>query len=154
MVDSPPPPKKKKKFQNTHKHNSAVRPFNLICCGWILKKIDEISIYNQQVNKVTPHFTFMRRAQNADIHWIGCPKILPPSAPVLYWLSHVTCISSLEAKNVAFHTAKNVQIQYKLFSLFLNESFEHDLWHVHWSLTCLQCSLCLQQEASCATMNE
>ena len=24
--------------------------------------------YNQHINKVTPHFTFMRRAQNADTH--------------------------------------------------------------------------------------
>ena len=30
---------------------------------------------------------------------IGCPQIFPLSAPVLYWLSHLTCISSLRAKN-------------------------------------------------------
>ena len=30
---------------------------------------------------------------------LGCPKIFPLSAPVLYWLSHLTCISSLKAKN-------------------------------------------------------
>ena len=28
----------------------------------------------------------------------GCPKIVSLSAPVLYWLSHLTCISSLKAK--------------------------------------------------------
>ena len=35
---------------------------------WLnLNKIDEIIFfYNQHINKVTPHFTFMRRAQNAD----------------------------------------------------------------------------------------
>ena len=30
---------------------------------------------------------------------LGCPKIIPPSVPVLYWLWHLTCISSLKAKN-------------------------------------------------------
>ena len=30
---------------------------------------------------------------------IGCPKIFSLSASVLYWLSHLTCISSLKAKN-------------------------------------------------------
>ena len=46
----------------------------------------------------------MRRTQNADTHAlkhrISCPKIFPLSAPVLYWLSHLTCISNLKAKNV------------------------------------------------------
>ena len=55
------------------------------------------------MNKVTPHFTFIRRAKNADTpmhsNSLGCPKICPPSAPVLYWLSHLTCISILNAKN-------------------------------------------------------
>ena len=36
---------------------------------WLnLNKIDEIFFYNQHINKVTPHFTFMRRAQKADTH--------------------------------------------------------------------------------------
>ena len=51
------------------------------CVLWLnLNKIDEISFffflqsahklvfYNQHINKVTPHFTFMRRAQNADTY--------------------------------------------------------------------------------------
>ena len=29
----------------------------------------------------------------------NCPEIFPLSAQVLYWLSHLTCISSLKAKN-------------------------------------------------------
>ncbi|WP_419635315.1 hypothetical protein, partial [Thiolapillus sp.] len=33
-------------------------------------------------------------------------KTAPPSAPVLHWLSHLTCISSMKAKNFDFHTAK------------------------------------------------
>ena len=36
---------------------------------WLnLNKINGINFYNQHINKVTPHFTFMRRAQNADTH--------------------------------------------------------------------------------------
>ena len=54
---------------------------------------------------------------------IGCPKIFPLSTPVLYWLSHLTCISSLKAKNDEFHTAKNIQIQPTPFSLFLYQFF-------------------------------
>ena len=30
---------------------------------------------------------------------ISCPQILPLSAPVLFWLSHLTCISNLKARN-------------------------------------------------------
>ena len=30
---------------------------------------------------------------------IGCPQIFPLSAPVLYWLSHLTCIWRVKAKN-------------------------------------------------------
>ena len=36
---------------------------------WLnLNKINEIFFYNQHINKVTPHSTFMRRAQDADTH--------------------------------------------------------------------------------------
>ena len=65
---------------------------------------------------------------------IGCPKIFPQSAPVLYWLSHLTCISSLKAKNVDFHTAKNIQIQATLFLYFQTNSYKltSDLFVVVW----------------------
>ncbi len=70
---------------------------------WLnLNKIKEISFYNQHINKVTPHFTFMRRAQNADTHALKQHRLsqnISLSAPVLYWLSHLTCILSLKAKN-------------------------------------------------------
>ena len=58
--------------------------------------------YNQHINKVTPHFTFMRRLKRQipmHTNSIGCPKKLPLSAPVLYWLSHLARISSVKAKN-------------------------------------------------------
>ena len=52
--------KSKKKF-----HNKAVQS-NIL---WLnLNNVGEISIFNQHINKVTPHFTFMCRAQNADTH--------------------------------------------------------------------------------------
>ena len=66
----PVPHLKKKK-----KHNKAVQSKRLLLN---LNKINEIWVfYNQQINKVTPHFTFMRRAQNADTHahkQHRCPK--------------------------------------------------------------------------------
>ena len=67
---------------------------------------------------------------------IGCPKIFPPSAPVLYWLSHLTCISSLKAQNEQirwFHKAKKIQIQPTFFSLFLDEFLEIDLRSILWT---------------------
>ena len=46
-------------------HGKTVQSYIL----WLnLNKIIETSFYNQHINKVTPHFTFLRRAQNADTH--------------------------------------------------------------------------------------
>ena len=46
-------------------HDKTVQ-FNIM---WLnLNKIDEIFFLNQHINKVTPHFSFMRRAQNAHTH--------------------------------------------------------------------------------------
>ena len=54
---------------------------------------------------------------------IGCPKIFPPSAPVLYWLSHLTCISSLKAKNerktLIFKKLKIFRYKQHFFAIFL-----------------------------------
>ena len=98
MIWSTDPSKNVFKKTRTHKM-SMIRPSNRIYCGWQWGKY----FYNQRINKVTPHFTFMRRAQNADTHALKqhrlSPKYFPPSAPVLYWLSHLTCISSLKAKD-------------------------------------------------------
>ena len=66
---------------------------------------------------------------------IGCPKILPLSAPVLYWLSHLTCISSLKVKNgrkTLVFTQLKMSDTSNIFSLFLE-----DLWPIDCSLTCL-----------------
>ena len=73
----------------------------------------------------------MRRVQNADTHALKqhrlSQNISPVSAPVLYWLPYLTHISSLKAKNVDLHTAKNIQIQPIFFPLFLDELLETDL---------------------------
>ena len=71
---------------------------------WLnLNKNNDVSFfYNHHINKVTPHFTFMRRDQNADTYALKQHRLsqnISLSAPVLYWLSHLTCISSLKAKN-------------------------------------------------------
>ena len=67
----------------------------------------------------------MSRAQKADTYALKQHRLsedLPLSAPVLHWLSHLIRILSLKAKkkkkkakNVDFHTAKNVQKQATLF---------------------------------------
>ena len=40
-------------------------------------------IYNQHISKVTPHFTFMRRAQNADTHALKQHRLYPKQFPCL-----------------------------------------------------------------------
>ena len=45
------------------KFHDMVVQFNILCLN-LTKSLS----YNQQINKVTPHFTFMRRAQNPDTH--------------------------------------------------------------------------------------
>ena len=70
---------------------------------------------------------------------LGCPKILPLSASVLYWLSHLTCISSLKAKNerkTFIFTQLKISRYSQPFSLFLDEFLETDLRPVYFSLTC------------------
>ena len=84
----------------------------------------------------------MRRAQTQIPMYsnsIGCPKIFPPSAPVLYWLSHLTCISSLKAKNerktLIFTQLEISRYKQHFFSLFLDEFLETDLRPIYCSLT-------------------
>ena len=62
FLKNPPPPKKKKK----NLHEKAVQT-NIL---WLtLNKIRDVSILQSEVkNKGTPHFTFMRRAQNVVTH--------------------------------------------------------------------------------------
>ena len=76
MLFNPPPLKKKKNQKN---HDTAVQS-NIL---WLnLNKISEKSFYNQQINQVTPHFTFMRRVQNADTHAIKQYRLSQNSSPV------------------------------------------------------------------------
>ena len=93
---------------------------------WLnLNKIIETSFYNQHVNKVTPHFTFMRRAQNADTHahkqhWLS-QNILPVGSSFVLVIAsdmHLEPESENRAKNVHFHTTETIQIQSTLFRYF------------------------------------
>ena len=93
---------------------------------WLnLNKIDEIFFHNQHINKVTPHFTFMRRAQNADTHALKqhrlSQNIFPVCSSFLLVIAsdmHLEPESKKRAKNVHFHTTKNIQIHSTLFCYF------------------------------------
>ena len=49
--------------------NSTIRPSNRM-------------FYNQHINKVTSHFTLMRRAQNVDTHALKQPRLSQNISPV------------------------------------------------------------------------
>ena len=98
---------------------------------WLnLSKIDDILkknfFYNQHINKVTPHFTFMRRAQHADTHAHKqhrlSQNIFPVGSSFVLVIAsdmHLEYESEKRAKkNVHFHTTKNIQIQFTLFRYF------------------------------------
>ena len=77
---------------------------------------------------VTPRFTFMRRAQNADTHALKqyrLPQNISPvcSSSVLAIASdmHLEPESEKRTKNVDFHTSKKYPVTINTFSLFLDE---------------------------------
>ena len=80
---------------------------------------------------MTPHFTFMRRAQYADTHALKQPRLSQNISPVCssYILviaadMHLESESEKRAENVDLHTAKNIQIQPTLFRYFWTNSYE------------------------------
>ena len=77
------------------------------------------------MNEVTPHFTFMRRAQNADTHAPKQPRLSQNIFPVCSSFvlviasdMHLEPESENEQKNVHFHVTKYIQIQSTLFRYF------------------------------------
>ena len=71
---------------------------------------------------------------------LGCPKIFPLPSPVLYWLSHLTCISSLKAKTerkTLIYTQLKDPDTTNTFSLFLDQFLETHLRPIYCSLTCV-----------------
>ena len=97
---------------------------------WLnLSKINDISFfYNHHINKVTPHSTFMRRAQNADTNALKqhrqsqnmspvCSSFVLVIAPDMH-LESESEKKKKRAKKVDLHTAKNIQIQSTLFLYF------------------------------------
>ena len=81
--------------------------------------------YNQHINKVTSHFTFMRQAQNADTHALKQHRLSQNISPVCFSFvlviasdMHLESESGKRAKNIDLHTAKNLQIQPTLFRYF------------------------------------
>ena len=68
--------------------------------------------YNQQINKVTPHFTFMRWVQNADTHALKQHRLSQNISPICSSFVLVTASdmhlepeSEKRAKNVDFHSS-------------------------------------------------
>ena len=84
-----------------------------------------MSISQSADKQGTPHLTFMRRAQNADTHALKQHRPSQNSSPfcssvvlVIAADIHLDSKSEERAKNVDFHTAKNVQKQATLFRYF------------------------------------
>ena len=81
--------------------------------------------YNQQINKVTPYFTFMRRAQNADTHALKQHRLsltisLVYSNFVLVIASdmHMEPESEKRARNVIFTQLKISRYKQHFFAIF------------------------------------
>ena len=102
--------------------------------------------YTQHINKAIPHFTFMRRAQNADTHALKQHRLSQNIFPCLLQFCtgsriwHASRVwkrktSEERAKNVDFHTAKKCTCTTNTFSLFLNDFLETDLRPIYSSLT-------------------
>ena len=66
--------------------------------------------YNQHINKVTPH---LRRAQNADTYALKQPCLVLVTSDM-----HLESESEKRAKDVDFHTTKNIKLQPTLFRYF------------------------------------
>ena len=89
-------------------HDKAVQSNTL----WLnLNKIGGKSILHQHINKVTPHFTFMRRAQNADTHALKQYRLSQNTSPVCSSFvlviasdMHLEPESEKRANNVDLHT--------------------------------------------------
>ena len=69
--------------------------------------------YNQHINKVTPHFTFIRRAQNADTRALKQPQLSQNIPPVCFSFvlviasdMHLEYESEKRAKNVDYTQLK------------------------------------------------
>ena len=82
--------------------------------------------YYQHINKVTPHFTFVGWAQNADTHALKQHWLSKNISPICYSFvlvmtsdMHLQPESEKRPKNVDFHTQrKNIQTQSTLFRYF------------------------------------
>ena len=78
----------------------------------ILNKIGEILFfYNQHINKVTPHFSFVRRAQNADTHAHKQHRLSQNISTICFSFilviasdMHLESESEKRAKNVDLHS--------------------------------------------------
>ena len=91
-------------------------------------KQNQSVFYNQHINKVTPHFTFMHRAQNADTHALKQPRLSQNISRVCSSFELVIAsdmhLESESEKRWFTHSKKKkkkIHIQ-PSFSLFLDDS--------------------------------
>ena len=129
-------------FFNQNQKKSTIRPSNLIYRDWISTKSMRWVFYNQHINKVIPislSCAGLKTQIPMHSNSIGCPKIFPLSAPVLY-LSHLTRISSLSAKNerktLIYKQLKISRYNQHFFAIFrpnlLNWPLTSDLFNAVW----------------------
>ena len=78
-------------------------------------KQNQSVIYNQQINKVTPHFNFMRQAQNADTHALKQHRLSTDISPVCSSFVLVTA-SDMHLKPEGEKRAKNVNASTQAFT--------------------------------------
>ena len=99
-------------------------------------------LYNQQINKLTPHFTFMHWAQNADTHALKQHRLSQNISPVCS--SFVLVIASdMHLRSQSGKTSEKRWFTHSwkyadttnTFSLFLDEFLETDLRPFYCSLT-------------------
>ena len=92
-----------------------------------LNKISGISFLQSAHKQGTPHFIFMRRAQNSDTHALKqhrlSQNISTACSSFGYRIStctdmHLESESEKRAKNVDLHTTNNIKIQPTLFRYF------------------------------------
>ena len=124
MIRSTDPSRNVSTQKKTQKFHDKTVQSNIL---WLnLNKINEISFFfNQHIHKVTPHFTFTRRAQNADTHALKQHRLSQNISPdcscfvlVLASDMHLEPESENERKTFIFTQLKISRYNPHFFAIF------------------------------------